>query len=206
VKMKILLVWILGLVLSGASWLGADTLSVVLTDWAIIHGSLQGNTHASRVVVAAPLTNLPTQSEIDYAEVTIPYFLQIGFTGLLQVEARRIAHSWDKSSVTWTNPWQRAGGDFDTTTIATFALGKVGEVPVRLDVTGFVDDWANSRSSNFGILLKRPVEEGDAFRTEISDLQRYLNQIRLKVYYHGTGGFKNSPGQPKTPISPSSVK
>jgi hypothetical protein len=184
-KNKLLLAGILGLALSGASGMNADTLSVGLSDFAVIRGSLPGNAQASRIVVAVLLSGLPSQSEIDYAEVSVPYFLPTGFTGTIQVEARPITRSWDKNSATWTVPWQRAGGDFDTTRIASFTLGKVGAVPVRLDVTDYVAGWADGRNSNFGMLLKRPVEEGDAFRAEIADLQRVLSQVRLKVYYHG---------------------
>ena len=193
-KTKHFIVGVIGLCLLVGSEICADTLSVRLTDFAVIRGSLPGNSQASRVAVATPLTNLPSQSEVDFAEVIIPYFLPKGFSGILQVEAKKIARNWDKNTVTWAVPWQRAGGDFDTTTIAKFVLGKVGEVPVCLDVTEYVADWASGREGNFGVLLKRPPEEGDAFRAEIADLQRYLSQVRLKVYYHEAPGGKQQPG------------
>ncbi len=193
-----LVIWVGVLMLFSCPVLNADTLSVGLgNEFAVLRGSLPGNPQASRAVVAIPLSGLPAQSKIDYAEVNIPYFLPSGFTGTLRVDARPITRTWDKNTATWTVPWQRAGGDFDTTKITSFTLGKVGRASVRLDVTGIVRDWVNQRASNFGLLLKRPKAEGDAFRAEIADLQRVLSQVRLKVYYHraGSKGFGSSAGR-----------
>jgi len=194
-RKRSLIYLLIGVIAIGVSALNADTLSVGLgSEFSVIQGSLPGIGRASRIVVATPLSGLPSQCEVDFAEITIPYFLPTGFTGILQVEGKVLTRSWNRGTVTWTNPWQKAGGDYDTTKSASFALGKVGNVPVRLDVTELVSDWVNGSCPNYGILLKRPPEEGDAFKTEIADLQRNLNQVRMKVYYHRASGGILSPG------------
>jgi len=74
----------------------------------------------------------PAQSEVDIEPVTKP---------------------WSAQSVSWTSPWDSAGGDFTRTgsCVATADRGLDGTFEVLL--TPLVQSWANGRLRNDGLIL-----------------------------------------------------
>ena len=156
----------------------AEKIEVPLRNFAVIAGG-----GVSRVLVSTPLTGLPNGAKIVFAEVDIPAFLPRNYQGILSLIAHPVARTWDKNTVTWTSPWAKPGGDFDTTQCARFFLGKKEDAPTKLDVTRFVRAWAEQGRSNYGLILLRPRSEGHGFRAEISGLREQLSQVVLKVTY-----------------------
>jgi hypothetical protein len=165
-----------GLVLSAQ--VQAEKIEVPLRDYAVIAGG-----GVSRVLVSTPLTGLPNGAKVVFAEVDIPAFLPRNYQGILSLIAHPVARTWDKNTVTWTSPWAKPGGDFDTTQCTRFFLGKKEDAPTKLDVTRFVRAWAEQGRSNYGLILLRPRSEGHGFRAEISGLREQLSQVVLKVTY-----------------------
>jgi len=91
----------------------------------------------------------------------------------LVANVHRVTQSWDEGSATWNeydsgNSWTSAGGDFDTTVIASTTLagtgtgGQYADKPEerwddtwnQWNVTSLVQDWVEGTQANNGLLLK----------------------------------------------------
>ncbi len=81
------------------------------------------------------------------------------------IYVHRVMASWVESQVTWaessaSTSWNTAGGDFDTTAIASFAPDTDGEYR-EIDVTGVTQAWVNGTSTNHGLLLRSMGANGE---------------------------------------------
>jgi hypothetical protein len=84
-----------------------------------------------------------------------------------EVSARRVTRDWVEGTLqgaepadgaTWlthdgTNAWVTAGADVDSSAVASVLVGAVGQYH-ELDVSGFVRDWHNGVSPNYGVRLE----------------------------------------------------
>lgn len=76
-----------------------------------------------------------------------------GDKGAVSLEAFRVTTAWDASSVGWSGPWERDGGDWDADVSAEWVVPEGVAKAVYLDVTDFVNRWLKDPSSNFGIIV-----------------------------------------------------
>jgi uncharacterized protein YjiK len=77
----------------------------------------------------------------------------------------RVTSDWLESQVTWdesstSTSWITAGGDFDTTAVASFAPDIDGQYR-EIDVTDVTQDWVNGTSANHGLLLRSTGANGE---------------------------------------------
>lgn len=88
---------------------------------------------------------------------TLSLHRQSGSGATLPVSAHRIRNSWSENSVTWnrrktgTN-WDTAGGDFDSTSVATTPVGPVNQ-RYEWNITPLVQGWVDSSYPNNGVAL-----------------------------------------------------
>jgi hypothetical protein len=77
-----------------------------------------------------------------------------GVKGAVSLEAFRVTTAWDATSVGWSGPWLKDGGDWDGEMSADWVVPAGEGKTVYLDVTDFVNGWLKEPSRNFGILVK----------------------------------------------------
>jgi hypothetical protein len=144
--------------------------------------ALISNTQAQRVVVKVPLTGLPVNAIVDYAEVHFPQGLGVSQQDLFGVWVQALSRVWDPGSVSWTVPWTTPGGDFNQESVMAVVRPGVTEFDCRLDVTRFVKTWLSGTTNN-GLIIRRIPGEGDVFKVDGSVLKMALGQAKLVILY-----------------------
>lgn len=169
-----------GLVFLLAPWIvspcHADTTTVGPSDYAVIEP--EGDTEPARVLFKVSLPEVLTGKRVDFAE------LSFGISSLpgpyLEIEVYPLSRSWESNSVTWTSPWQNAGGDFDDSDLNLVAITR-GESPRgHADATEIVSSWVNGERTNHGIILVCSKEFPGNFRLELGSQQ---SPVKLEVKY-----------------------
>ena len=87
------------------------------------------------------------------------------------VSAHRIMNMWSEDSVTWnrretSTNWDTAGGDFDSTAVATTPVGPVNQ-RYEWNITPLVQGWADGSYPNYGVALTAAIAgmPGERFYT-----------------------------------------
>ncbi|HTW91605.1 MAG TPA: DNRLRE domain-containing protein [bacterium] len=158
-----------------------ETLSVGLSDVAVIAGNV-GKNDVARVVLHVNVPEPVLNASIDFAELTFPAFLSDTSKDAVTVVTHCAQTRWQRDRVTWTEPWKRQGGDFDSVGCAWYASVPGRKHAVVLDITKAVRSWQHGRE-NCGLFLKRPEHEGGGFLGERERLRAALNSARVKFYY-----------------------
>jgi len=159
----------------------ADTLSTTLDGTGYISGIVREQTRG-RVLVHHSIPEQVQQSRIDFAFLSIPGVRLSGNAGRVTVNLLRLTTPWSADRVSWTSPWQRAGGDFDTTEATCFALASDDAYNLAFDVTDWAKQW-QAGAINCGMILTRPRDEGGGFGDEAAVLRQALAQARVKFYF-----------------------
>jgi len=174
---------IVALLVLSATAVFADTSSVALGSVSAIAGPIGGQTRTRVLISFIPSLPEMQNAQVDFALLFFPAFQVTDTSGPVTIEAHRVTTDWDPAGVTWTQPWQQAGGDFDPGCLARGMTAAGDTHSIRLDVTSAVQAW-QSGTSNFGLILTRPSFEGDGFASEASNLTDALRSAQVKVYYH----------------------
>jgi hypothetical protein len=170
-------------VLAGIACLSSalgETLSVGLSKLAVITGDV-GEQNVARVVLNVDVPEHVLNARIDFAVLNFPAFLNDSGDAPVTVVARDCWTAWGDEA-TWTAPWHRPGGDFDSLNRASFVALPGSERLVRLDITRTIRGWQQERGE-FGLFLLRPDAEGDGFLGERDRLRAALNSARVKFYF-----------------------
>lgn len=171
---------LLGTVACLSSALG-ETLSVGLSDIAVITGNVRNN-NVARIVLHVDVPQQVQNARIDFAELTFPAFLSDTSQAAVTVVTHCAQTAWGRDKVTWTTPWKRHGGDFDSLSCAWYMALPGRKHPVVLDITKAVRGWQRGRD-NDGLFLKRPDGEGDGFLGERERLRGALKSARVVFYF-----------------------
>ncbi|MFC1476552.1 DNRLRE domain-containing protein [Fibrobacterota bacterium] len=99
-------------------------------------------------------------------------------------EVYRITKGWDASSVTWHDPWDNDGCDFDEEIIASNTNDQK-QVWEDFDVSELIEYYIDNPDSNYGFLVTFPDDPtidfgGVAYSSEYSDISK---RPKLTVYY-----------------------
>jgi hypothetical protein len=172
---------VVALGLAGASSALGDTLSVALDDFDVISGSIREKP-VGRVVLRVPAPKQVLDARIDFAKLEFPAFLSDSSPTAVSVVAHDCQTSWERGEVSWTVPWKRPGGDFDSLSRAWFIALPGDKRPVVLDITETVRGWQQGKG-RYGLFLKRPDGEGGGFREEGERLREALRKARVKFYF-----------------------
>jgi len=157
-----------------------ETLSVALSDIAVITGDV-GEQNVARVVLNVDVPGQVLNSRIDFAKLEFPAFLDDSGSVAVTVVARDCKTAWGDGA-TWTAPWNRPGGDFDSLNRAWFAVLPGSEHLVVLDITRTIQGWQLG-GGEYGLFLLRPDAEGGGFLGERDRLRTALNSARVKFYF-----------------------
>jgi hypothetical protein len=77
-----------------------------------------------------------------------------GVEGGVSFQGFALTKAWDASTVSWSAPWDKTGGDWDKG-LSAYGISETGSgKTVELDVTEFANGWLKEPSKNFGILVK----------------------------------------------------
>jgi hypothetical protein len=169
------------LAFAGASSALGDTLSVALDDFAVISGSIREKP-VERVLLSLSAPKQVLDARIDFAKLEFPAFLSDTSPTAVSVVAHDCQTSWERGEVSWTVPWKRAGGDFDSLSRAWFIALPGDKRPVVLDITETVRGCQRGKGQH-GLFLTRPDGEGGGFREEGASLRKALDKARVKFYF-----------------------
>lgn len=164
-----------------ATFAAADTLSVQLAAVATISGPAGGD-QVSRALAGIEIPIQLNGAQVDAAFLVLPAPALAGPGEPLVIRCHRLARPWQDDGVSWTEPWQQPGGDFDSTALATAVTWPEDESPLRFDITGPVRDWLDGAGC-YGVILLRPEAEGGGFGPEAQAVADALGQASVKFYY-----------------------
>jgi hypothetical protein len=167
--------------LAGLSSALGDTLSVALNDIAVITGTVRGKS-VGRVVLRVPVPEQVLNARIDFAKLEFPAFLSDSSPAVVSVVVHDCLTPWQRAQVSWTVPWRRPGGDFDSLSRAWFIALPGDSHPAVLDITQTVRGWQQGKG-RYGLFLKRPDAEGGGFLGERVRLREALAAARVKFYF-----------------------
>jgi len=165
----------------GASSALGDTLSVALDDIAVITGTFRDKT-VGRIVLHVTVPDNVLDARIDFAKLEFPAFLTDTSPAEVSVVAHGCQTAWERTRVSWTVPWKRPGGDFDSLSRAWFATLPGDKHPVVLNITETIRGWQQGKGKH-GLFLKRPDAEGGGFLDERDRLREVLDKARVKFYF-----------------------
>lgn len=122
-------------------------------------------------------------SEIEYAKLVIPYSL---VSEDMELELHRISIPWDSGTVSWSFPWNSAGGDYMALPQGTLRLHS--EQPEGKD--HFIDVTEHLREiqggeENHGFLIMPTVEYGEGFGQGVVNLLENAGSLAVKLYLAG---------------------
>ncbi|MBN2465079.1 DNRLRE domain-containing protein [candidate division WOR-3 bacterium] len=166
---------------AGLSSALGETLSVGLSDIAMITGNVRNN-NVARIVLHVDVPKQVQSARIDFAELTFPAFLTDTSQAAVSIVTHCAQTAWGRDKVTWTMPWKRHGGDFDSLSCSWYMALPGRKHPVALDITKTVRSWQRGRN-NYGLFLKRPDAEGDGFLGERERLREALKSARVLFYF-----------------------
>jgi hypothetical protein len=166
--------------IAGVNGALGETLSVGLSKLAVITGDV-GEQNVARVVLNVDVPEQVLNAKIDFVELRFPTFTVDSGDAAVTVVARDCWTAWDEEA-TWTAPWNRPGGDFDSLNRAWFAVLPGSGHPIVLDITRTVRGWLQG-GGRYGLFLLRPGAEGGGFRGERDRLRTALNSARVKFYF-----------------------
>jgi len=153
---------------------------------------------------------LPENATISNANT---HLWQLDYTGspYCEIATHRLTNYWWEQETSWNSrytsqAWNTAGGDFDTTPLATVSVYTNTEQWTWMgDVTSLVTNWHNNTYQNYGVLYKGTSESGssnDRFFA-LSDYSSWQNPA-LGVNYTFNGSVESLPiNTPQTKSTPS---
>ncbi|MCP4180212.1 MAG: DNRLRE domain-containing protein [bacterium] len=116
-----------------------------------------GNFNTSRVLIEFDFSDIPAETQIDSASLSLFWVSSDNLTGQTGENAfsiYKITESWQESSVTWNNQPTTSNVD-----IINIPKSKSEEQSyLNIDVTGLVQDMINNPSDNHGFMLKLDEE------------------------------------------------
>jgi hypothetical protein len=137
-----------------ALWVGScwsRSLEVDASQVALIRPSAESSD--ARLLVQFTLPDILTGHSIDFACVSFGVNSS-GVGGRVSFQAFPVSRSWDARGVSWTSPWEKAGGDWNSR-LSAYEISEAGSgKTVNLDVTDFANGWLREPSRNFGVLVK----------------------------------------------------
>lgn len=96
----------------------------------------------------------------DVKNATLKYFINEIYTGVAgynvkpaPITVHRITKDWSEGSVDWTKGWNKAGGDFENTAIATYNYSNQYKGWVDFDVTEIVKKFVDKTLDNYGFMI-----------------------------------------------------
>lgn len=95
----------------------------------------------------------------------------------------RVTTQWSEGTVTWNDPWNIPGGDYDPTSLyQNFDAGSSGCV-TQVTVTNLVSDWVNGTYPNYGLLITAAGPRSFARYSSKDDPAHPELAPRLEVIY-----------------------
>lgn len=157
----------------------AEETTVTLTDYAVIEPD--GQSEPARVLSKVTLPGGLSGKQIDFAQLS---FTITSLPGpYLEIEVYPLTTSWESRSVSWTSPWQNAGGDFDYGDVALVAITGGESLRGHADITDIVRSWIEGRRTNDGIILVCSEEFPGDFQLELGNQQA---PVDVEIKYSDT--------------------
>lgn len=167
---------ILLLLICLGAWVGScwsRSLEVDATRVAVIKPS--ENSEDLRLLVSFELPDSLEGESIDFACVSFVADCA-GVEGGVSFQGFVVTKAWDASTVSWSAPWDKTGGDWDSG-FSAYGITEAGSgKTVELDVTEFAKGWLKEPSKNFGIVVR---VSGPFFGTFSSEGYQEVPKLRI---------------------------
>jgi len=133
--------------------LSAEEIQVPITSHALITNGLG----QSRILVNISLPPQVNDSNLVFAELLIPITPQMTADSILRIDCYPVTSAWNPQNVAWSGPWQRAGGDYDTTASPIlFATTNAASDKAYFDLTRVIKSWLGNIRQNHGLIFMIP--------------------------------------------------
>ena len=134
---------------AGSCW--SRSLEVDASQVAVIKPSAESSD--ARLLVQFTLPDILAAYSIDFACISFGADCA-GDEGRVSFQVFPVSRAWDPRTVSWANPWDKAGGDWNAR-LSAYEISEAGSGrTVELDVTDFANGWLKEPSKNFGLLAK----------------------------------------------------
>jgi hypothetical protein len=134
---------------AGTSW--SRSLEVGESQVAVIKPSAESS--EARLLVQFTLPEILAGYSIGFACISFGADCA-GDEGRVSFQVFPVSRAWDARTVSWANPWDKAGGDWNAR-LSAYGISEAGSgKTVELDVTDFANGWLKEPSKNFGVLVK----------------------------------------------------
>jgi hypothetical protein len=99
---------------------------------------------------------------IDYAELRFTATPDTASGYICLMGAFPMTKSWQTGTLSWSEGWTEAGGDYTDTIYSTGVIRTSTDRLSRMDITDIVQMWVDSTLVNHGVILM-PLEDSDRF-------------------------------------------
>ncbi len=103
-------------------------------------------------------------------------------TTFLEIRIYPITTDWYGNNVSWTNPWNEPGGDFDELHYAHALVSLPQEQEVRFDLTNLLQGFCSGNLEYYGFIVTVSASSWDAFTLSNLHSNRPLATINV-VYF-----------------------
>lgn len=161
----------------------ADTVFLNSRYMAALAWTNGGNFNSSRVLIEFDFSDIPIQTQIDSATLSLFWVSEGNLTGQTGENAfsiYKVTQSWQENSVTWNN--QPATNTDNSVSVPKSISGEQSYIDIN--VTTLVQDMINNPSENHGFMIK--LDEEFPYKLVIvasSDHPDQNKHPKLVVYY-----------------------
>jgi hypothetical protein len=125
---------------------------------------------------------IPDSFRVDFASIVLPKTqdsVEVAF------EVCAVSQAWDASTVSWSYPWSKTGGDFSDTYVTRWVIHpRAGSPGHFIDVTEYIRAVVKG-GADYGLIIK-PAGDGEtAFGTDAAAAFSGLGELKLRVLYRG---------------------
>ena len=119
---------------------------------------------------------------------TLSLYHRSGSGSDVPVTAHRVTNPWTEDFVTWNSRdngtnWDSAGGDFDSTVIATTDVGPASSTRYEWDITSLAQGWIDGVYPNHGVVLTTALTGAVGERFDTSDHSDAARRPSLTIVY-----------------------
>ena len=121
------------------------------------HALISNGSGPVRILINVPLPQGVNDSNLVFAELTIPITPQLAGDSILRIDCYPVTSAWTPQNVGWSSPWQRAGGDYDTSASPIlFATTNAASDKAYFDLTRVIKSWLCNMRQNHGLIFMIP--------------------------------------------------
>jgi hypothetical protein len=156
-KARIIILLIIGIVMLCSTSVFADN----RIDIEVLNATVlvpPSDSLSRRLLFKFDLPSNLNDKRIDYAQIVFYAHVDTLSRHSLLFGGYALTTDWNKSTVSWSNPWATEGGDYNDSLYEIGLAKAKGDGKIRFNITHLVEKWVQESVPNYGILII-PLEE-----------------------------------------------